>query len=64
MLETRLINDGQLNEALHHHWTTGQRLGEAVVSLGFAPEEDIQRLLKVQPAYPREFSETRKERFL
>ena len=51
MLETRLVNEEQLNEALNHHWTTGQRLGEAAVSLGFTDQQDIQRILEHQSSF-------------
>ena len=51
MLESHLLNEEQLNEALQAHWTTGQRLGEAVVSMGFVDEENIKRLLEHQPSF-------------
>lgn len=51
LLETHLINEEQLNEALNHHWQTGQRIGEAAVSLGFLHAHDIQRLLEHQPTF-------------
>lgn len=51
MLETHLLNESQLNEALSHHWSTGQRLGEAVVAMGFTDEEHIKRLLEHQPDF-------------
>jgi DNA-binding response OmpR family regulator len=51
MLETHLVNEAQLNESLNHHWSTGQHLGEAVVSMGFAEEEDVKRLLEHQSSF-------------
>ena len=51
MLETHLLNEEQLNEALNSHWTTGQRLGEATVSLGFIDEEHINKLLEHQSSF-------------
>jgi diguanylate cyclase (GGDEF)-like protein len=51
MLETRLLNETQLFEALQHHWSTGQRLGEAAVTLGFVHEEDVRRILEHQPTF-------------
>lgn len=51
MLETHLVNEDQLNEALAHHWNTGQHLGEVVVSLGLTDEEHIRRLLEHQPSF-------------
>ncbi|MDD5018854.1 MAG: diguanylate cyclase [Candidatus Omnitrophica bacterium] len=51
MLETHLLNENQLNETLHYHWTTGQRLGEAAVSMGFVDEADIKRLIDHQPSF-------------
>ncbi len=46
MLATRLINEEQLNEVLAHHWQSGQRLGEAAVTLGFATHAEIDQLLE------------------
>ncbi len=51
MLETHLLNETQLNETLHYHWTTGQRLGEAAVSMGFVEETDVKRLIDHQPSF-------------
>jgi len=51
MLETHLLNEMQLNETLHYHWTTGQRLGEAAVSMGFIEEADVKRLIDHQPSF-------------
>ncbi len=51
MLETHLLNQEQLDEALDNHWNTGQHLGESVVSLGLSDEEHINRLLEHQPSF-------------
>lgn len=51
LLETHLLNETQLNESLVHHWTTGQRLGEAAVSMGFVEEADINRIIDHQPSF-------------
>ena len=51
MLETHLINEEQLTEALEQHWNTGQHLGEAVISLGITDEEHVKRLLEHQPSF-------------
>ncbi|MBI5872891.1 MAG: diguanylate cyclase [Candidatus Omnitrophica bacterium] len=51
MLETHLLNEEQLNEALNNHWNTGQHLGEVVVSMGLSDEEHIKRLLEHQPDF-------------
>ncbi|MFA5038774.1 MAG: diguanylate cyclase [Candidatus Omnitrophota bacterium] len=52
MLETHLLNEAQLNETLATHWTTGQRVGEAAVSMGFIEEADVKRLIEHQPSFP------------
>lgn len=51
MLETQLLSEEQLSEALAHHWQTGQHLGEVVVSLGLTDEEHVKRLLDHQPSF-------------
>ncbi|HQP92190.1 MAG TPA: hypothetical protein PLU24_05895, partial [Candidatus Omnitrophota bacterium] len=51
LLETHILNEEQLNEALEQHWNSGQRLGEAVISMGITDEEHINRLLEHQPAF-------------
>ncbi len=51
MLETHLLNEEQLNDALNQHWNTGQRLGEVVVSMGLTDEEHLKRLLEHQPDF-------------
>ncbi len=50
MLATRLINEDQLNEVLAHHWQSGQRLGEAAITLGFATRAEVEHLLERSPA--------------
>ncbi len=51
LLETHLLNEDQLKEALSYHWNTGEQLGEAVISLGFTDEQHIEQLLKHQPSF-------------
>ncbi len=51
MLETHLLNEEQLNETLNYHWQTGQRIGDAAVTLGFVHADDIQRLIEHQPTF-------------
>ena len=48
LVEAGLIDDGQLAEALHEGTQTGERLGELVVSRGWATEDDVARLLAEQ----------------
>lgn len=48
LLETHVLNENQLDEALNYHWNTGERLGETVISLGFTDQEQIKQLLKHQ----------------
>lgn len=59
MVAAHLLTEEQLNEALNHHWTTGQKLGEAAIALGYAREEEIQRLLSIQQTLPLEAAEER-----
>lgn len=56
MLETHVLNESQLNESLHHHWLTGQRVGEAAVAMGFVNEDDVNRLLEHQATFHLETS--------
>ncbi|MGE5280357.1 MAG: hypothetical protein ACM3L6_06415, partial [Deltaproteobacteria bacterium] len=48
MIACALITEEQLNEALSHHWQSGQRLGESAVTLGFATRAEIDRLLETK----------------
>lgn len=48
LVDAGLIDDGQLAEALHEGTQTGERLGELVVSRGWATEDDVARLLAEQ----------------
>jgi Type II secretion system (T2SS), protein E, N-terminal domain len=48
LVDAGLIDDGQLAEALHEGTQTGERLGEVVVSRGWATEDDVARLLAEQ----------------
>lgn len=59
MVESHLLTQEQLNEALNHHWTTGQKLGEAAMAMGFVGEDEIQRLLRLQMTLPLEPAEKR-----
>jgi hypothetical protein len=48
LVDAGLIDDGQLAEALHEGTQTGERLGELVVSRGWATEDEVARLLAEQ----------------
>ena len=45
LLEAGLINQAQLDEALARKTTTGERIGEALVALGYITERDLVRTL-------------------
>lgn len=45
LVESGLINTAQLNEALARKTTTGERIGEALVALGYITERDLVRTL-------------------
>ena len=48
LVDAGLIDDGQLADALHEGTQTGERLGELVVSRGWASEDEVARLLAEQ----------------
>src|SRR3954471_2948931 len=45
LVEAGLINAAQLDEALARKTTTGERIGEALVALGYITERDLIRTL-------------------
>src|SRR5688500_10589065 len=45
LVDAGLINAGQLDEALARKTTTGERIGEALVALGYITERDLVRTL-------------------
>src|SRR2546430_1231096 len=45
LVESGLITEAQLDEALKRRVTTGERIGEALVGLGFISERDLLRTL-------------------
>lgn len=51
LLETKILNEKQLNEALSYHWNTGLKIGEAAVSMGFAQREEISRIIEHQTSF-------------
>ncbi len=52
LLAAGLITPHQLEEARHHQQQTGQRLGQALVSLGYASEDDVAWALSRQLRLP------------
>lgn len=48
LMEWGVINDAQLAEGLKHANTTDKRIGEALVELEFAEEDDVTKALAVQ----------------
>lgn len=53
LVEQRIITEDQLNEALELQKKTRKRLGDCLVQLGFASEDDIVNVLGVQLNIPR-----------
>ena len=53
LVEQRIITEAQLNEALELQKKTRKRLGNCLVQLGFASEDDIVNVLGVQLNIPR-----------
>jgi hypothetical protein len=43
LLERRVINDGQLLDALAEHWGTGRRIGDVLASRGHVDPSVIER---------------------
>lgn len=52
LIEKGLINRAQLEEALRVQKEKGGLIGEVIVSLGFAKEEDIAYVLSLQYGFP------------
>jgi type IV pilus assembly protein PilB len=52
LVERGVINNSQLKEALEAQKAKGGLIGEVIVSLGFAKEEDIAYCLSLQFGYP------------
>src|SRR3569833_343247 len=52
LIESGLITPAQLDEALKRGNTTGERLGEALVGLGYISERDLLRTLAADAAIP------------
>ncbi len=44
LLEKKLITEGELLDALAHHWAAGCKIGEAVAQKGYMPAGEIERL--------------------
>ncbi len=52
LVESGLITQAQLDEALRRRLTTGERIGEALVGLGFISERDLLRTLAADADIP------------
>jgi len=48
LLDKNIINETTLSEALMRHWKTGQRIGDALVSMGAVTFENINNALRLQ----------------
>jgi diguanylate cyclase (GGDEF)-like protein len=45
LLERKIINEGQLLQALQNHWLSGQKLGETMVSMGIISLKQLEEIL-------------------
>ncbi|MFC1666267.1 response regulator [Candidatus Omnitrophota bacterium] len=52
LVESRIISPEQLEIALNKHWSTGQKIGQSIISLGLASLGDIARALEAQLNIP------------
>jgi hypothetical protein len=46
LVERKLIDEGQLLDALADHWMSGCRIGEAIARKGYLRLDDVKRLLR------------------
>lgn len=44
LVERKVIDEGQLLDALAEHWMSGCRIGESVTRKGYLPANEIERL--------------------
>jgi hypothetical protein len=44
LLERKIIDEGQLLDALAEHWMSGCRIGESVARKGYVPLNEIEQL--------------------
>ncbi len=52
LLESQILDIHQLEMALDKHWSTGQRIGQSIIDLGYASSGDIVRALESQLNIP------------
>ena len=52
LLESRILTTEQLEVALNKHWSSGQRIGQSIISLGMASSGDVARALETQLNIP------------
>ncbi|AEG61323.1 GspE/PulE family protein [Desulforamulus ruminis] len=53
LVDSKIITGEQLTEALHIQKQTGERLGQALINLGFAKESEIINALEMQLGIPK-----------
>jgi hypothetical protein len=46
LVEKKVIDEGQLLDALAEHWVSGCRIGESVARKGYVPRSELERLLR------------------
>ncbi len=46
LLDEKIINEKNLEEALNRHWLSGQRLGEVIINMGLIDVRDLQKVLE------------------
>jgi len=52
LVESEVITVQQLGTALNKHWSTGQKIGQSIMTLGMASAGDIARALEIQLNVP------------
>jgi len=52
LLESQILDRNQLEMALDKHWSTGQKIGQSIIDLGYASSGDIVRALESQLNIP------------
>jgi hypothetical protein len=45
LVERKIIDEGQLLDALADHWMSGCRIGESVARKGYLAQDEVKRLL-------------------
>ena len=46
LVERKLLDEGQLLDALAEHWMTGSKLGESIARKGYLAHDQVERLIR------------------